>query len=101
MISLTSAASLRERDLVAEHRSDEVTVPGAQVRERYRGSHERMIEAVRGLSEAVWEAGVPPASGSAPQQTAGDLLVECFEAPGYPPFGHAFAHVDDVRGVRG
>jgi hypothetical protein len=27
----------------------------------------------------------------------GDLLAEFSEAPGYPPFGHAFAHVEDVR----
>jgi len=72
-------------------------IPAAEVRERYRNAEEGEIEAIRGLSESEWEADVPPAPGSTgPRQSVGDLLGETDGAPGYP-FGHAFAHVDDVR----
>lgn len=72
-------------------------IPTVEVRERYRKAEEGLMEAIRGLSESEWEADVPPAPGSAgPRQSVGDLLGETWGAPGYP-FGHAFAHIDDVR----
>ncbi len=72
-------------------------IPPAQVRERYRNAHEGLMEAIRGLTASEWEANVPAAPDSAGQrQSVGDLLGEALGSPGYP-FGHAFAHVDDVR----
>ena len=70
-------------------------------RQRYEQAHQRLVEAIRGLSDGAWEAEVPARESPAQSQSLGDLLGETLEAPGYP-FGHAFAHLDDVQAyVRG
>ena len=81
----------------AEIVEDWLVIPAAEARERYRRAHERLVEAIRVLPDTAWEAEVPPQAGiAASPRSLGDLLGETLEAPGYP-FGHAFAHVDDVR----
>jgi hypothetical protein len=94
---LTVGGEVADDRVNAEIIEEWLAIPAAEVRKRYRNANEGMMEAIRGLSESEWKADVPPVPGSAEQrQSVGDVLGETWGAPDYP-FGHAFAHFDDVR----
>ena len=82
------AANARNQDVTA-HQSL------AEVRERARTTHTRLLETIRGLSAEEWR--VRPAFPTPrPGDTLAGSLGSVLGAP-KRPFGHAFAHLEDLR----
>jgi hypothetical protein len=67
----------------------------AEVRERAGTTHARLLTAIRRLSAAEWRAR-PTFPTPRPKDTLAGSLGAVLGAP-RRPFGHAFAHLDDLR----
>jgi uncharacterized damage-inducible protein DinB len=68
----------------------------AEVRDRARVAHRRVLDAIRGLTAEEWQAELPSAGGAA-DKTLGGLLGGVLGMR-RRPFGHAFAHLADHAG---
>jgi DinB superfamily len=81
----------------ANARNQEITARQslAEVRERAGVTHARLLEAIRRLSAAEWRAR-PAFPTPRPKDTLAGSLGSVLGAP-RRPFGHAFAHLDDLR----
>jgi hypothetical protein len=65
----------------------------AEIRSRATSSHRALLEALRSVSEVEWHA---PAYESPSAPSVGDMLGGVLGAPNQP-FGHAYAHLGDLR----
>ncbi len=81
----------------ANARNQEITARQslAEVRERAGATHARLLTAIRRLSAAEWRAR-PSFPTPRPKDTLASSLGAVLGAP-RRPFGHAFAHLDDLR----
>ena len=66
----------------------------AEIRSRAASAHQALLGALRSLSDAEWHAPAP--YQTATQASLGELLGGVLGAPDQP-FGHAYAHLDDLR----
>jgi hypothetical protein len=80
--------------LNAENQAEQQAQSTAELRSRAASAHEAILAAIQSLSEAEWNAPLPWPDAREP--TLGDLLGGVLGAPDRP-FGHAYAHLDDLR----
>ena len=91
-------ASFREEGGVDRYNAE--TMPGIQAlsaeetRARAAAAHETLVSQIRGLTDEEWAAPVPYKTER--RRTLGSLLGSITGAP-QRPFGHAFAHLQDVE----
>lgn len=58
-------------------------IPAPVARQRYGQAHQRLVEAIRGLSDGAWEAEVPARESSVQSQSLGDLRLSAGPSVGY------------------
>ena len=80
--------------LNAENQAEQATQSAIELRARAASAHEAILAAMHSLSEAEWTAALPWPDATG--RSLGDLLGSVLGAPDRP-FGHAYAHLDELR----
>ena len=78
----------------AENQARTAPQSSAEIRSRAASAHQALLAAIHSLSDADWNA---PATYDTPTRASlGELLGSVLGAPDRP-FGHTYAHLDDLR----
>ena len=78
----------------AENQARTAPQSSAEIRSRAASAHQALLAAIHSLSDADWNA---PATYDTPTRASlGELLGSVLGAPDHP-FGHTYAHLDDLR----
>jgi hypothetical protein len=80
--------------LNADNQAEQAAQSATELRTRAGSAHEAVLAAIHSLSEEEWNAPLPWPDPRA--RSLGDLLGGVLGAP-ERPFGHAYAHLDDLR----
>jgi hypothetical protein len=80
--------------LNAENQAEQAGTSATELRSRAASAHEALLAVMRNIPDAEWHA--PVNLPSAPEATLGALLGGILGAP-ERPFGHVYAHLDDLR----
>jgi hypothetical protein len=89
-----AAAEKDTDELNAENQAAHATASVSALRARAASAHAAVLAVVNSLSDADWNA--PLSWPNAEQVSLGERLGSVLAAPGRP-FGHAYAHLDDLR----
>jgi len=81
-------------ELNAENQAAQAATSVPELRARAASAHAAVLAVVHSLSDADWNA--PLSWPNAQPITLGERLGSVLAAPGRP-FGHAYAHLDDLR----